>query len=159
MNVKKVPGAGNRADIMTKFLEGDRFFMLLALLPLRILMRCSAENGAAKAVAFIMLLPSMAEAREELDAVSVVPTLILMGIWLLIGLLMGHYIGARAGRAVRSMEVGTQTERQTIVRYWEMARDQVIELAAARHIPEACRYRVTRAELVHRLLEQDLRLQ
>ena len=62
--VRKVPGLENRADLMTKFLDGPRFFTLVGRLPLRILMRCiSSEEASPKTaavVATIALLPAAA---------------------------------------------------------------------------------------------------
>ena len=51
---------------------------------------------------------------------------------------------------------GPQTDKQVIMRYWDLPREQIIEMAALRAIPECGKYRVTRSELAHIMLRQDL---
>ena len=184
--VRKVAGVDNRADITTKLLDGPRFFSLLALLPIRIRVRCSAEGAPAAgvqrigaAVAAIILLPAVVAERlavdlscqphadDDSDNTSGYPTLFIMSVF---GSLVA-YVSFRAGRAsgksTRALETGTQTQNDSentavqtdalrVRRYWAESRHEVVLEAQRRGIPGATRARASRSDLSGDLVDHDL---
>ncbi len=61
----KIGALHNRADTMTKFLEGERHHALLATLPLLATTRC--RTGLAPVLAIILTTPAAAAEQKELD--------------------------------------------------------------------------------------------